>query len=95
VGDNELTLRWRVSEGAVRYQLQWASDIEFKNLLAEPSTELPELTLPRPPAGSYFMRVKSIDGDGCAGPYGSAQQVDIPRSRWLWLLPASLLLLAL
>lgn len=95
VGDNELTLRWGVSEGAVRYQLQWASDIEFKNLLAEPSTELPELTLPRPPAGSYFMRVKSIDADGYVGPYGSAQQVDIPRPRWLWLLPAGLLLLAL
>ncbi|MBC7728498.1 MAG: hypothetical protein H7242_12970, partial [Microbacteriaceae bacterium] len=94
LGDKELSFRWEAATGVARCQLQWASDVEFNNLLAEPSTDQPELTLPRPPTGSYFLRVKSVDAEGCAGPYGTPQLVDIPRSRWLlWLLPVGLLAL--
>jgi len=96
IGDDNLRLRWSAAPGMSSYQWQWAQDAEFKQLLQEGKTEQPEFTLPRPAAGSYYLRVRSVDAQGYAGPYGSAQQVDIPRSRWLWLLlPAGLLLLAL
>ena len=96
LSDKELNFRWAAAAGAARYQLQFASDAAFKQLLAEPSTDLPALTLPRPAPGIYYLRVRSVDADGYAGPYGSAQQIEIPRSQWPWLLvPAVLLLLTL
>jgi len=99
IGDESLRLRWSAAPagtGISSYQLQWARDAEFKQLLHESKAEQPEVTLPRPEAGSYYLRVRSVDAQGYAGPYGPAQQIDIPRSRWLWLLlPASLLLLTL
>ena len=98
IGDKELQFRWAAAPSAARYQLQWASDAEFKQLIALPNegiTEAPELLLARPDAGLYFLRVRSIDASGYAGPYGTAQQVEIPRSRWFWLLPLGLLVFAL
>lgn len=96
LSDKELNFRWAAAAGAARYQLQFASDAAFKQLLAEPSTDLPLLALPRPAPGIYYLRVRSVDTDGHAGPFGSAQQIEIPRSQWPWLLvPAALLLLAL
>jgi hypothetical protein len=92
-GDN-LQLRWAAAPGAASYRLQWAQDAEFTQLLAEPSTDQPTLTLAKPPAGRYFLRACSVDASGHAGPYGATQQVDIPASNWLfWLLPLGLLLL--
>jgi len=93
IGDKELQFRWAAAPGVARYQLQWASDAEFKQLISEPQTTEPALLLPRPSAGTYYLRVKSADADGYAGPYGSAQVVEVPRSRWYWLLALGLLLL--
>ena len=95
IGDKDLTFRWPAAVGAARYKTQWASDPEFKQVLTESSTDQPTLTLPRPGTGSYYLRVQSVDADGYAGPFGTPQQIDIPRSRWLWLLPLGLLLLAM
>jgi hypothetical protein len=53
------------------------------------------LTLPTPPPGTYHLRLRTLDADGFAGPYGATQQIDVPRSWGWWLIPASLLLLAL
>jgi hypothetical protein len=96
LGTDTLQLRWPAAQGAASYQLQWAQDAEFTQLLAEPSTDQAALTLPKPPAGRYFVRARSVDASGHAGPYGATQQVDIPASNWLlWLLPLGLLLLTL
>lgn len=95
IGDKALSFRWPAAQGAARYKAQWAADVEFKQLLAEPTVDQPALTLPRPGTGSYFLRVQSIDAEGYAGPFGTPQQIDIPRSRWLWLLPLGLLLLVM
>jgi len=58
------------------------------------STEA-SLTLADPAPGRYYMRVRSVDADGFAGPYGGVQQVDVPGSRWWLLIPPALLLLLL
>ncbi len=91
IGD-QIVLRWRAVPG-MSYQLQWASDAGFsQGLKAWDSTEA-QASLERPAAGRYYLRVRSVDPHGQAGPWGSVQQLDVPHSRWLWLLPLGLLLL--
>jgi hypothetical protein len=96
VDGDRLVLRWPAGDaslGALRYELQLARDREFRELVHGAQTTEPEAVLPRPEAGLYFARVRAIDAQGTAGPYGGVQQVEIPRSRWWLLLPAGLLLL--
>lgn len=95
VGADALVLRWPAGEPGGRYELQLAAEASFSAPLHTIETREPEAALPRPAPGRYFVRVRSIDADGTAGPYGGAQQVDVPHSRWWWLLPAGLLLLVL
>lgn len=90
-----LQFRWAAAPGAARYEAQWASDAEFRQLLAEPRSDEPALALERPAAGVYYLRVRSVDAHGHAGAYGAAQQVEIPRPWWPWLVPLGLVLLAL
>lgn len=58
-----VTLRWAAQPGQ-RYQLQIARDADFSWLIHSVTTNLPESTVPRPPFGSYFARVQTIDPDG-------------------------------
>jgi hypothetical protein len=58
-------------------------------------TAQPEAALPRPGRGRYHVRVRTLDAEGIPGPYGAPQRIDVPHSRWWWLLPAGLILLAL
>lgn len=90
-----LVLRWPAGDAGQRYELQLARDRAFNEVLQTVSSAEPEAMLQRPGAGTYFVRVRTIDPDGFAGPYGGVQQIDIPRSPWWWLLPAGLLLLVL
>jgi hypothetical protein len=95
VDADALVLRWPAGEPGARYELQLAAEPSFSASLHSVETREPEAVLPRPAPGRYFVRVRSIDADGMAGPYGGAQQVNVPHSRWWWLLPAGLLLLVL
>lgn len=95
IGGNTLEFRWAAVAGAARYEAQWAADAEFKQLIAEPRSDAPALTLERPAAGLYYLRVRSVDAHGHAGGYGAAQQVEVPRPWWPWLVPLGLVLLAL
>ncbi|MDY0744070.1 FecR domain-containing protein [Paucibacter sp. R3-3] len=94
IDGDQLRFAWAAAPGAARYELQWAADAEFKTLLAEPRTEQPALVLPRPGHGVYYLRVRSVDELGYAGPYGTAQRVELPRPLWPWLLPLLLVPLA-
>lgn len=86
-------LAWRESAGA-RYRIQVSRDAGFTQLLIDERVDTPQWLLRAPEAGSYFVRVQTIDADGFAGPFGATQQVDVPRSPLWWLLvPAVLLLL--
>lgn len=95
VRDDALVLRWPAGEPGDRYELQLADEPGFGMPLHMIETREPEATLPRPGPGRYFVRVRTLDADGIAGPYGGVQQIDVPHSRWWWLLPAGLLLLVL
>ena len=66
----------------------------FAQMVRDETVAEPQLLLRDPPPGTYYLRVKTIDADGFAGPFGQAQQIDVPSSPWWWLIvPAVLLLL--
>lgn len=91
IGD-QIVLRWRAVPG-MSYQLQWASDAGFSQGLKAWDSAEAQASLERPAPGRYYLRVRSVDAHGQAGPWGSVQQLDVPQPRWLWLLPLGLLLL--
>lgn len=90
-----LLLRWPASapEGT-RWQVQVARDAAFAQMVRDETVAEPQLLLRDPPSGLYFLRVKTIDADGFAGPFGQTQQIEVPSSPWWWLIvPAVFLLL--
>jgi hypothetical protein len=90
-----LLLRWPASgPQGTRWQVQVARDAAFAQMVRDETVAEPQLLLRDPPSGLYFLRVKTIDADGFAGPFGQAQQIEVPSSPWWWLIvPAVLLLL--
>jgi hypothetical protein len=95
VTDAGLALRWRASEEpGAKYAWQLAGAAGFGTPLREGTVATPALLLADLAAGTYSLRVRTINADGAAGPWGAAQEIDVPRSPWWWLLalPALLLL---
>ena len=64
---------------AVRFDLQIARDLEFKQIVREETVDAAQWLLRQPEPGRYFVRVQSRDASGFNGPYDQAQQVDVPR----------------
>lgn len=89
-----LRVRWPAAAAGTRYQLQLARDASFAVVLTDTTTEQAQAALGVLEPGRYHLRVRSLDPDGFAGPWGAAQSIEIPSNRW-WLLLVPLLLLAL
>jgi hypothetical protein len=90
-----MRLRWpSVAPVGTRWQVQIARDEAFAQPLLDETVAEPQLLWRAPAVGNYFLRVKAIDADGFASPYGQTQRIEVPRSPWWWLLvPAMLLIL--
>lgn len=90
-----LRLRWAAaSEPGSSYAYQLARDPGFMQIVKEGRSTEPGVLLGDLSGGSYSLRVRTIAPDGFEGPWSAAQQIDVPRSRWWWLLlPAVLWLL--
>ncbi len=90
VSDALLVLRWRAGAPGQSYQVQFAASDDFQEPLADVRTETPQLEVPRPEGGDYFVRVRTIDVDGLEGFYGPAERIAVPSRPipwWLILLP--------
>ncbi|MFI4931761.1 MAG: FecR domain-containing protein [Burkholderiales bacterium] len=86
IGERGLVFRWRASAGA-RYHYQVARDAAFSDIVVQGPALEPEAVILDPQPGVYYLRVRTIDANGFEGPYGSAQQVEVPqRFNWWWLL---------
>lgn len=92
-----LLLRWpapaSLAAPGTRWQVQVARDAAFAQSVRDETVAEPQLLLRDPPSGTYFLRVKTIDADGFAGPFGQAQQIEVPSSPWWWLIVPALFLL--
>ncbi|HEY1131593.1 MAG TPA: FecR domain-containing protein [Roseateles sp.] len=88
VSGDQLRLRWRVDPGVARYELEWAGTATFDGADVQRfATDQPELILPKPSPGRYFLRARAFNAAGAASPWGQAQMIEQPYPRWLWLLP--------
>ena len=79
-----LNFRWRASDAGVKYQLQLANEPGFGKPVVDRVLTENQVQLDRPAPGIYFMRIKTIDPDGFAGPFGTPQQIDVPDSPKPW-----------
>ncbi|MFO1351173.1 MAG: FecR domain-containing protein [Gammaproteobacteria bacterium] len=72
------TIQWPAGLPGERYRFQFSKDERFTLIVADRRLSESSITLPRPIAGAYFMRLAVIGDDGVQGPYGATQRIDIP-----------------
>ncbi|BAO45161.1 hypothetical protein TBH_C2250 [Thiolapillus brandeum] len=81
--EGKLVLAWQNVDGVAAYNVQLATDKDFQNLIVDKTVDQGSLTLPRPPSGHYYMRLRSIDSEGYEGNFGAAQSFEVkPESYW-------------
>jgi hypothetical protein len=70
------------------FLFQLSRDPQFAGIELERKLMEPHVTLERPAAGTYFMRVQATDPDGYVGPFTTVQRIEVPEppARPWWLL---------
>lgn len=84
--EDSMVFRWRAGQPDQTYQVQFARDPAFEDILFDEQVGEPQVIIERPEAGQYFLRVRAIDDDGYKGPFGTAQSVYISPEEWWPLL---------
>lgn len=93
---DKLELRWRAGAPGERFQVQASRDAGFAEPEIDQMTDESRLVLPRPAPGTLHLRVRTLASDTPPGPWGKAQQIEIPNENWsalLLLVPALFLAL--
>jgi hypothetical protein len=88
LGKRTLTLRWTAGQPGETAQFEFSRDRSFATHLLDQTTNALQVEIPRPEPGTYFVRVRSIDDQGTAGPFGPIQTIEIPKPPhhwWPWL----------
>ena len=95
VSGDQLKLRWRTDAGVARYELEWSKSATFEASgganVQRFATDKPEIAMPKPSPGKYFLRARAFNAAGAASPWGQTQMIEQPYPRWLWLLPLLLI----
>lgn len=81
IGDAYITFRWAGEPGQT-FQFELADNSKFDKLLLAQTLGSPEIDLPLPRPGEYFMRFRAIDPDGFTGPYIPPQRFVVPLPPW-------------
>jgi hypothetical protein len=97
VDERQMTFRWRAGAPDQRYQFQLAPSADFAAPVVDVVVAEPQVTIARPEAGLYALRIRPIESDGAPGPFGPPQRIAVPpESYWPYgLFAAGLLLLLL
>lgn len=75
----QFTLRWQAGESGQRYRVQIARQKDFSRPLLDREVESPEVSLKQPwRGGKLYVRVRTLDDDGYAGPFSPVQQIQLP-----------------
>lgn len=82
VSADAMTFRWSAGLPGERYQFQLARDAEFEDIVVSSETAEPQLSVPRPSSGFHYLRIRTIDASGAAGPYGPTQRIDVPPASY-------------
>ncbi len=86
IDSKHMEFQWPEGEPGQKYQFQLARDKDFKDIHTDQTLTEPRIALGNPGGGEYFMRVKAIDADGFAGPFGATQQIKVPHNIPWWLI---------
>jgi hypothetical protein len=78
IGDNSINFRW-AGEPGQSFEFQLAHTPKFEKTIVSQTLQRPEIELPRPYRGTYYMRFRAIDPDGFVGPYSPAQRFVVPE----------------
>lgn len=73
-----IQFRWSGEPGQT-FEFQLANEAKFVRPITVHKVSSPELTLPLPNQGTYYMRFRAIDADGFVGPYTAAQRFVVPE----------------
>lgn len=79
-GAQQLNFAWPGEPGQ-SFFVQVARDIDFKKLILSKDTETPNVDLPRPESGVYYIRVRTTDADRFRGEFSKPQKFEI-EMRW-------------
>jgi hypothetical protein len=77
--EKSLTFRWRAGDAGAKYQLQLAKEPSFARPLIDRVLTETQIKIDKPAPSTYYMRLKTIDADGFAGPFGAPQKIVIPE----------------
>ncbi|HWU99196.1 MAG TPA: FecR domain-containing protein [Oxalicibacterium sp.] len=77
LGEKDIHFTWSGSEGQ-HFTFQAADTSSFDKPFVSIETAQPEVAIPRPDAGIYYARVRSIDADGFVGSFSPAQKFVVP-----------------
>lgn len=93
--DEGLVLRWPEPAPGQRREVQLARDAGFAEIRTARTLDGPELTLPWPEPGRWYLRTRIVEPDGTAGAWSAPQAIDVPwRSYWPWAIPVLLAVVA-
>jgi hypothetical protein len=81
---DRIAISWP-SEPGQRFELEFARDAAFADVIETRQLNEPRTSIERPSAGVYFLRVRATDPDGFVGPYSATQRIDVAARPW-WLL---------
>ncbi|MDG4582805.1 MAG: FecR domain-containing protein [Candidatus Competibacter sp.] len=92
--EGEMVFRWSAALPGQRYQIQLAKDSNFQDIVVDRQVDEPQLAIPWPESGFNYLRMRTIDPDGTAAPYGPTQRIDLPpKNYWPFALGAVLVLI--
>jgi hypothetical protein len=78
VRDTSVRFSWGAEPGQT-FEFQLARDRAFSDVVAERSLAEPQLELPRPAPGTYYVRYRARDADGFVGPFTAPQVLELTR----------------
>ncbi|MCW8943289.1 MAG: FecR domain-containing protein [Sedimenticola sp.] len=83
--ESGITTSWRAGIAGQTYQVQLATDEDFKELLIDEALQEPQRSL-QPVTGQVrYFRVRYIEPDGFEGPWGATQRIDpTPDDSWIY-----------
>ncbi|WP_299977415.1 FecR domain-containing protein [uncultured Pseudoteredinibacter sp.] len=86
--DGKLLASWEKTGEGQRYKVQIAKDKNFKRIIVDETTDVPQFAFAPHTGNQRYMRVKTIEADGYESPWGSTQVIEgLPdNSHWALIL---------
>lgn len=73
-----MTFRWQQGSPSLRYRFQLSRTADFAAPAIDRIVDEPQITLPKPGSGTWYVRAQTIDAGGYAAPFPAAQTVKLP-----------------